>query len=369
MLKVLMIDDEADVITVVRDYLTETIADIDFCEEVDFEQGVNTLRSIRPDVLILDWFDGPAGTGSPAGQTLWEVVWNEWFCPLVIYTAGAIELADLGAENHPFIRKVAKGAGTQQLVAQGLQGFAPHVAALHQVIDDFSRVVQVVLKSLAVPLFTAETNDDKRREILVRAARRRAAAMIDDATSFGGEFSHAWEQYIFPVLTTHPITGDVLRDSTGDAADPASFRVVLTPTCDMVVRNDKCKVDSILAAKCEPPLKFITDGIIPQPKNKADLKKRLKSALNEAHQAGIAILPDCPGAVPLASVNLRALELIPVSQIGADKKFVRVASIDSPFREQMMWAYTQVGCRPGLPPRDTKLLVNSLADLWTPPTS
>jgi hypothetical protein len=230
-------------------------------------------------------------------------------------------------------------------------------------------VAQVVLKNLAVPLFAAEPNVERRVEILVRAARRRAAAMIDDATSFGGEYSHAWEQYIFPVLTTHPITGDVLRDTTGQAEDPVSFRVVLTPTCDMVVRNEKCKVDNILAAKCEPPLKFISDGIVPQPTNKSDLKKRLKSALNEAHQAGFVILPSCPGAVPLASVNLRALELIPVSDIGPGKKFARVASIDSPFREQMMWAYTQIGCRPGLPPRDTKLLINSLAELWAPPPS
>jgi CheY-like chemotaxis protein len=117
MLKILMIDDEADVITVVRDFVTGTIADIEFQQEANFDTAISTLRATRPDVLILDWFDGPGGTGDAAGKALWEIVWTEWFCPLVIYTAGAMELADVGANDHPFIRKVTKGAGTQQHIA------------------------------------------------------------------------------------------------------------------------------------------------------------------------------------------------------------------------------------------------------------
>lgn len=53
--------------------------------------------------------------------------------------------------------------------------------------------------------------------------------------------------------------------------------------------------------------------------------------------------------------NLRNLQLIPIENIGKPgegKKFIRVASIDSPFREALSWAYLQVSGRPGLPERD-----------------
>ena len=53
--------------------------------------------------------------------------------------------------------------------------------------------------------------------------------------------------------------------------------------------------------------------------------------------------------------DLRDLEIIPIGDIGVDNKpFLRVASIDSPFREMVAWAYLHTACRPGLPDRDFK---------------
>ena len=37
---------------------------------------------------------------------------------------------------------------------------------------------------------------------------------------------------------------------------------------------------------------------------------------------------------------------------GSDVDYVRVASVDSPFREMVAWAYMQVAARPGLPERN-----------------
>ena len=34
------------------------------------------------------------------------------------------------------------------------------------------------------------------------------------------------------------------------------------------------------------------------------------------------------------------------------RPFLRIASIDSPFRELVAWAYLQIACRPSLPDRD-----------------
>ena len=53
------------------------------------------------------------------------------------------------------------------------------------------------------------------------------------------------------------------------------------------------------------------------------------------------------------AADLRDLQFIPVEDIGlSEKPYLRIASIDSPFRELLSWAYLQTACRPGLPDRD-----------------
>jgi CTP synthase len=53
------------------------------------------------------------------------------------------------------------------------------------------------------------------------------------------------------------------------------------------------------------------------------------------------------------SACLRDLELIPVDGIAGDAaKYLRVASVDSPFREQIAWAFVQIAGRPAVPDRD-----------------
>ncbi len=53
---------------------------------------------------------------------------------------------------------------------------------------------------------------------------------------------------------------------------------------------------------------------------------------------------------------LRDLELIGVDRVAASgeagKDYRRICSVDSPFREQLAWAYLQIAGRPGVPDRD-----------------
>ena len=67
-------------------------------------------------------------------------------------------------------------------------------------------------------------------------------------------------------------------------------------------------------------------------------------------------MPACSKLLPHMAVSLRDLELLPYDDIlppgGGEAKYERLASIDSPFREQLAWAYLRVGSRPGVPDRD-----------------
>ena len=60
------------------------------------------------------------------------------------------------------------------------------------------------------------------------------------------------------------------------------------------------------------------------------------------------------------TVDLRKIEQVRLGDIAkseksimASSKYYRVASVSSPFREQIVWAHMINSCRPGMPVRDT----------------
>ncbi|MYK60628.1 MAG: hypothetical protein F4034_01405 [Chloroflexi bacterium] len=69
------------------------------------------------------------------------------------------------------------------------------------------------------------------------------------------------------------------------------------------------------------------------------------------------------------AADLRDLELIPVGAIGVEgEEFLRVASVDSPFRELISWAYLQVAGRPGLPQRDLDGWIHDIIEAANTPS-
>ena len=83
------------------------------------------------------------------------------------------------------------------------------------------------------------------------------------------------------------------------------------------------------------------------------IKQRLRSAmLTQGYLEGVIPFPCLKGQIPTMAANMRDLEFIPIEDIGCGKRFLRIASIDSPFRELVAWAYLQTACRPALPNRD-----------------
>ncbi len=376
MITVLMIEDEADVIALVREQLQLSIPDIEVHEELNWGNAQAALRRIRPDVVVLDWFDGPGGAGEPTGDQIWSIIWKEWFCPVVVYSAGVVEITDEPPIGHPFIRQVSKGANSEQAVVQHIQEYSPHVQAIRSVQDELSGVTHAVLRDVAKHIFDTEQNDQQRRDMLVRVARRRVAARMDDALLGGGGDLRPWEQYIHPPLISHLVVGDILRVAASDPADPTAYRLVLTPTCDLVLYGQppKCKVETVLAVKACDPKAFATKGLNlgPTPTEKK-LKEKLQSAFNDPHQSGIALLPEYPGVVPLLAIDFRDLEVIPISDIApnqeAGKRLIRVASIDSPFREFVSWAFLQISCRPGVPPRNMDSVISALIACFNAPAA
>ena len=85
-------------------------------------------------------------------------------------------------------------------------------------------------------------------------------------------------------------------------------------------------------------------------------KKSVKSeVLTTGHHNGFVPLPSFYGKIPTMLANFRDLCLIPlgdVGELGTGRKYERIASIDSPFREMIAWVYSNFTGRPGLPDRN-----------------
>ncbi|MCI0624461.1 MAG: hypothetical protein L0387_22915 [Acidobacteria bacterium] len=365
MLTIVIVEDDEGVAHTVKEEIENELEEV-AVHIAHFKQARSRIASVRPDVVVLDIYQGPVAQADAAGNTVWDEIWRHRFCPVIVYTAGDPDLEPSPPENHPFLQIVQKGSKSTRRVVECLREFQPHIDALRNVHAETETVIHSVLRDVAGPIFAALPDEEKRQQTLVRATRRRVAAMMDERTLGGGEPLLPWEQFLVPPIGTGPLMGDVLREFRKSGDDPRSYRVIVTPSCDMVA--GRTKVGEILVARCGSPADFVEKGAnITLNTGQAKKKQKLGPLLTQPEVSGYFLLPDYPGVTPLMSVNLRDLELVAVKDIGnpsrTTARFHRIASIDSPFREQAAWAYLQVACRPGLPDRDMSGMLEALANL------
>jgi len=356
-LRVLIIEDEESQAETLKRTICEIVTGASVTWEPDFGHAVDGLRDGRPDVVVLDLTDSDPTSGRVAGRPVWDDVWEHHFVPVVIYTAFPDVAVELNVpSNHPYVSVVQKGGKDSDVtVAQQIGRFVPSIGAIADVWEELHAVVGATLK--AVTSVTAFTNQEGSPipELLVRASRRRVAAAMDLETMASGEPLLAWEQYIVPPLGRDLLLGDVLRERESSCDDPAAHRIVLTPSCDLVRRDEgRAKDGKVLVARCIPVQDWFQRISLT---TKRDAREKLAKALTEPLQARCLCLPSLPGVLPHLAADLRALELIQYAGIGDEApdctaEYVRVASVDSPFREHVGWAYQQVAGRVCLPDRD-----------------
>jgi hypothetical protein len=127
MLTVLMIDDEEDLVTTVQSYIESEFSEVQFESKADWTKAASRIGSVRPDLVILDWFGGSAGSGDIAGKKVLDEIWMKWFCPVLVYSAGSVDLEEEVPSDHPFVKTVEKGDKSSVDVSGHLREFSPHV--------------------------------------------------------------------------------------------------------------------------------------------------------------------------------------------------------------------------------------------------
>lgn len=374
MLSILMIEDDEAIIETIREQIDEHMPGAKFYQYTRFSEGCEAIAEIRPDIVISDWFEGEPQNPTPEGQRVWDILWLHWFCPIVFYSVYAEELetSDEIRSQHPFVRRVQKGGGSQVLVRAAVLEFVPHADAIRSVMQELDAARNATVRDVAEAIFDSSHADAEKPKVFSRAMRRRVAAALDDAQLCGTDQMLPWEQFLFPPISDHAMTGDLIRETARSADNPKAYRIILTPTCDLVRRADgHCTASRVLVAKCEAPKRFLRAGARAYDEiTDEQLRNAVSAALNDPQRAGLVVLPECPTVSPLMIADLKKLELIAEAEIGnrADegKPFTRVASIDSPFREFFVtWSQLQISCRPGVPPRNMSETVEQFAQIWS----
>lgn len=364
LIRILIVDDNENLAEVVKanidDIFPQTRSNENLQIEVDIETDFDKATEIllNPhgyDIAILDVFRGSIEGGDRAGIVLWKQILSEKFMSVVIYTASDENFEGDFPGNNPVFKIFRKVEGSDEEIVNHICSLDSYVLAVRQIRKEFNEVIRDVLIETTPHLWKAETDVTQRPQRLLHSARRRLAAKMDYQTAVSGEKMLLWEQYIYPPLENSLLCGDVIRVCEEDPNNPQSYRLVLTPSCDLV----QCKVESILVAKCDDISKYIKAVVQDYEVGKnpnAKQKKKLSSAITQSQINGFVFLPKFESVMPTMTAYLRDLELIPVADVSSTKeskaRFERVVSVDSPFREQLSWAYLQIAGRLGMPEWD-----------------
>ena len=377
-LRVLVIDDEEWVRTALESELEEEGSSVEDGSQWEVRSqgfdGVGTaLARFRPDMVVLDLVEGQIPDETDSGNQSFEQIWEAWYCPIVVYTSHADKR---NFPEHDKVVQVIKGKGSDAQVLAELRNFIPVARMIRSVHEDFDRRIREALRDSVHTLRSQiDTGDGSPNSILGRAVRRLVAAQVDAGASESGHLE-PWERFVVPPLGDHLLTADLLRRGDAEWCTEDAFRLVLTPSCDLVRRGSSPpKAEEVLVARCEPIGDLGALQLRPEEdlngKKRESQRKRLRDMLREGIAGPYVPIPRFRGHVPLMVANLKRLELIPWDRIRGEiiptsedvgqEGYRRVASTDSPFREMVVWAYLRVTGRPGVPEIDVAGWVDQIA--------
>ena len=350
MLRIMLIDDDPESVLDVDQLLDEKFVGLQKCT-MNFEQARESIRSFRPDIIVLDIWKGSIRDSEPEGSTIFNTIWAEHFCPIIVYSADSNEVDRVNGDDHPLVTGVTKGSDSDKRVLETVRKFEPYIKSVKEGEENIRTAFFRAMRDVAPDAFRHYEHQGQRSDGILRASRRRVAALMDEPFSGDGELA-AWEQYLCPPVSKDLQLGDVLRTTNGTSDDPNAFRLVLTPSCDLVSSTGRPpKVKEVLVAKC-CSIKQGLERIGIHRDYEQELSRH--PIFTQGYSGPIVLMPNLHGRIPAMAANLRNLELVPVEKIvpRENAEHCIVASIDSPFRELVSWAYLQISCRPGLPDRD-----------------
>lgn len=132
---------------------------------------------------------------------------------------------------------------------------------------------------------------------------------------------HMFERYISPPVSGPIWTGDILKKSDDE------YFVVVTPACDLCIKD---KIDNILLLRAIPFGKYRTEKKI-KPGKAEPIIKNSKDVLHY-----LPYILDCPDGLVCRFDNISSIKLKDAKREIENENFIRIATVDSPFIENLI---------------------------------
>lgn len=324
-----------------------------YCNSHNFDDIERTLKKEKPDFVILDY---KRDREELAGKRWFDYIWTTKIFPILFYTAFYEELEEYlkrdGFINHPLIYLIKKGSGAGKNLLEHLNQAEGIIDILDSCkkdfLDNFDKSRHETLKT-TIAFFDKKSfieNPSRIKELIIRRLARSLDQIIKEPIE-------PFEMYIFPPVNDSLLVGDILMHIASN-----EFFVILTPSCDMVLNRDHN--DKIHICKLEQCKNMVDQSGLKDCKDPNKFIESIKSGiLNGGFKGKNFPLPPLikyfktPKSVNLTNCSYIDINDIQNSQNSDNKKpYQRIASLDNPFRETLVWAYMTINCRPGLPERN-----------------
>lgn len=351
-------------VLIIDDIETSVKGIIDSCDDkgwevkcLGFNEASAAIMDFDPDIIVLDWREDVENID--IGGDILDKIWKITFRPIVLFTANAsiIDVKDK-SEKSNMLKVFSKGDETP--VIKFLEEMEKFVSELSEFREKMSSALISSLNSIDNLKGVPDIEDSAVSYIL----SKRTSAFFDD--QYISELSPSWVQYLCPPLSSCLNVCDIIRAKGTETdmesvGEPEEYLLILTPSCDMYYTDKRPpKVTHVLCVGCYSKDCFHKIGLVQEP-SESNIKS-VMAKLNLGYNGNFVALPGFSNIIPFMTADLRKTQLIDLAKIAPDKssiseesEYVRIASICSPFREQIVWAYMQISCRPGVPDRNTKL--------------
>lgn len=354
-MKLLLIEDNKETVKGIYDYACDNEWE---CEICGFEEANDQIALYDPEIIVMDWmFDAEE---VDRGADIFYEIYNKRFRPVIIFSAVAetIELPE-DIKGTPLIDILGKG--DEQDVINRIEQWNPYIKAVNNLHIELNKSllssVQAIDNFMKMESYPGD-------DVVKYMLNKRTTYYFD--TEYIGKEPPAWIQYEYPPVQKTLLVADILRlcseegnkDSAGLAEE---YCVILTPSCDMARAKDG---QIILIAECQGADRFSNDAKLSKGeksgKETYDKKKDgLIRALHTGYNASKVALPQLPNKIPYMTIDLKSIKQATIGEIALSEKeinentkYYRVASVNSPFREQIVWAHMINSCRPGMPERN-----------------
>jgi hypothetical protein len=346
-MNVLLIEDDEEIYNSIASGIKK-LRNIQILPQSKFDDVHKIFKIYKVDLVILDLNNGNVATAdTDAGDRIIRKIYTYSFLPIVIFSAFS-DIYDNPYRDNYFVKTVKKGPGGINELKKAIREYRPFIEKRmdisHDLDTDVSEIYRNSYQILIKNIMPKKSNE--RTEIFTRLIKRRLAASMDSMVS--NDAINAWEIYLYPCLGYNFLTGDILKKKRTDKNDPSSYRIILSPSCDLQLEEGRKHIERVKVA-CFKKINLVF--------NKNQLRE---STLRDISPKQYLFFHKLEGIFPHMICDFKDLEIINFDDL--NKKYERIASVDSPFRESIVWADLTINNRLGLPDRNCNKWLNSIKE-------